>query len=48
MTEADKKADLKVQEVFEVQWVLYIYYSVQFNEFSVEVLINSDSKINAI
>lgn len=28
ITEADKKANPKVQEEFELQWVLYIYYCV--------------------
>lgn len=46
--EAGKKANSKVQEESELQWVPCIYHPVQFGKFFVKVLINSDSKVNAI
>lgn len=48
MTKAGKKANQEVLEGFELQQIPCIYYLAQLSEFSIEVLINSGNKVNAI
>lgn len=48
MTESSKKEDPKVQKGSELQCVLYIYHSTQFNEFLVKTLIDLGNNINMI
>lgn len=48
MTKASKKANPEASERSELQWVPYIYYLAQFNEFLIQVFINSNNKVNAM
>lgn len=48
ITEAGKKAGLKVQKRCELQQVPYINYSAPFGEFLLKALIQLGSKINTI
>lgn len=48
MTEASKEADFKVQEWSKIQHVLCIYYSAQFDEFLVKLLIDLSSYVNVM
>lgn len=48
ITEASQKTSTKVEERSEFQQVLYIYYVAEFDKFLIEMLIDSDSKINAM
>lgn len=47
-TQASKEANLKFLEKSELEQVTCIYYSIQFNEFSVKALIDLDSKVNVM
>lgn len=46
VTEAKKKTNLEVLEGSKFQRISYIHYLAEFGKFSIEILMDSSSKIN--